>query len=336
MPQTNDLLRFATTPSRDHYEFEQLTDPYRRELLVHCYRILGSLDDAEDALQETLLRAWRRLDTLKVSASLRAWLYKIGTNVSLDMLDSRKVRMLPNTGFAPANPHDPLPAPTNDPIWLEPFPDEYLVGHTLNPEARYEARESVTLAFLTALQALPGRQRAVLLLRDVLDWKAQEVAELLDLSVAAVNSALQRARTTMKKQQKVTVPPPEKQRLDSLLARYVEAWETADSAGLIALLRDDAVLTMPPIPTWFRGRLDIKAFLDGFVFAGRPRNLFRLVPTQANGSPAFAVYQQDDAGQYRPAAIQVLTIGSDAITQIDDFLTFDNRVFERFNLPIIG
>ena len=336
MNQTEDALQFVTPRSVDHHEFQLRTDPYRRELLVHCYRILGSVDDAEDALQETLLRAWRRLDTLKVSTSLRAWLYKIGTNVSLDMLDSRKVRMLPNATFAPANPHDPLSAPINDTIWLDPLPDEYLVGHSVNPEARYEARESVTLAFLTALQALPGRQRAILILRDVLDLKALEVADLLDLSVAAVNSALQRARTTMKKQQAIKVTSPNPKRLDNLLTRYVEAWETADTASLMDLLREDAVLTMPPIPSWYRGRADIKLFLDTVIFAGKPRGFLRLVPTRANGCPAFAVYQRNEAGQFVPAALHVLTIDSDQITQIDDFLTFDSRLFERFNLPIFG
>src|SRR5260221_9167398 len=208
MNQTEDALQFVTPLSFDHHEFQLRTDSYRRELLVHCYRILGSVDDAEDALQETLLRAWRRLDTLKVSTSLRAWLYKIGTNVSLDMLDSRKVRMLPNATFAPANPHDPLSAPINDPIWLDPLPDEYLVGHSVNPEARYEARESVTLAFLTALQALPGRQRAILILHDVLDLKGLEVAELLDLSVESGDIALQCGRPTITKRKAIKQTSP--------------------------------------------------------------------------------------------------------------------------------
>jgi len=201
--QSNDTLHpvAVNLPFGDHSEFEKLTDPYRRELLVHCYRILGSLDDAEDALQETLLRAWRRLDTVRVSAALRAWLYKIGTNVALDMLSSRKARTLPNIAFAPADPHDPLPAGTYDPIWLDPLPDEYVDGFIANPEAQYETHESITLAFLTALQTLPGRQRAILILRDVLGWKTQEVAALLDLSLPAVNSALQRARATLKKRQ---------------------------------------------------------------------------------------------------------------------------------------
>ncbi len=183
---------------------------------------------------------------------------------------------------------------------------------------------------------MPGRQRAILILRDVLDLKALEVADLLDISVAAVNSALQRARTTMKKQQAIKVTSPNPKRLDNLLTRYVEAWETADTASLMDLLREDAVLTMPPIPSWYRGRADIKLFLDTVIFAGKPRGFLRLVPTRANGCPAFAVYQRNEAGQFVPAALHVLTIDSDQITQIDDFLTFDSRLFERFNLPIFG
>ena len=181
-----------STGSDDH--FRQLTEPYQRELLVHCYRLLGSAEDAEDALQETWVRAWRRLDSLKDQAALRAWLYRIATNVALDMIAQRKARCLATSAFAPADPHDRLPPSVNDPIWLEPLPDNYLDEHTLTPEARYEIHESVTLAFLAALQQLPGRQRAVLLLRDVLGWHAAEVADLLELTLAAVNSALQRAR----------------------------------------------------------------------------------------------------------------------------------------------
>jgi len=190
---------FAAAGSGDHMAFERLTEPHRRELLVHCYRMLGSLEDAEDILQETLLRALRKLDTFEGRASFRTWLYKIATNTSLDVLSSRRSRMLPNDRVPAADPLAPFPAPAGEPIWLGPLPD-FLVDEraTVNPEARYEARESVQLAFLAALQKLPGRQRAVLILRDVLGWKASEVADLLGSSVEAANSALQRARATMK------------------------------------------------------------------------------------------------------------------------------------------
>ena len=326
--------------SGDHDDFQRLIDPYHHELLVHCYRILGSFEDAEDALQEALLRAWRRLDSLKASTSLRAWLYRIATNVSLDMLDYRKVRSLPNITHEAAAPDAPLPPPTNEPLWLEPLPDTYIDGQTLSPEARYEIHESISLAFLMALQQLPGRQRAILILRDVLGWKAQEVADLLEMSVVAVNSGLQRARVTLKNYQHKHsgqfIAQDANAEIDDLLARYVLAWETADSTSLIALLREDAALTMPPIPTWFGGRTAIKAFLDDFVFAGQAQGRYRLIAIRANGCPAFATYQQDEAGIYRPSAIHVLTITSNKIVQIDDFLTFDGQLFERFKLPLVG
>ena len=321
-------------------DFQHLTDPYRHELLVHCYRLLGSFEDAEDALQETLLRAWRRLASLEIQTSLRAWLYKIATNVSLDMLDRRKSRSMPTFTHAPADPLDPLPAPINDPIWLDPLPDVYLDGYIVNPEARYEAHESVTLAFLTALQKLPGRQRAILILRDVLGWKAEEVASLLDLTVVAVNSALQRGRATMKKWQSETAlamaTTADSRQTETLLARYVAAWETADVAGFIALLREDAALTMPPLPVWYRGHAAISHFVGQYLFAGQVQGRFRLVATRANGCPAFAVYERDETGMYRSSALQILVIDQDRIAQIDDYLAPDDRLFSRFNLPLIG
>ncbi|MEP6985295.1 MAG: RNA polymerase subunit sigma-70 [Chloroflexota bacterium] len=326
--------------SGDHDDFQRLIDPYQHELLVHCYRILGSFEDAEDALQEALLRAWRRLDSLKAATSLRAWLYRIATNVSLDMLDTRKVRSLPNVTHPAAEADAPLPAAISEPIWLDPLPDTYIDGQTLSPEARYEIHESISLAFLMALQQLPGKQRAVLILRDVLGWKAQEVADLLEMSVVAVNSSLQRAHATLKNYQAEHsgqfIGQDANAELDDLLGRYVLAWETADSTRLIELLREDAALTMPPIPAWFLGRASIKAFLDHFVFAGQKQGDFRLVAIHANGCPAFATYQRDQAGVYQASAIHILTIQDNQITQIDDFLTFDGRLFERFNLPKFG
>jgi len=331
--------RLANFRIGDHDAFELMTDPYRQELLVHCYRMLGSLDDAEDALQETFLRAWRRLDSLKDQASLRAWLYKIATNVSLDMLDNRKARSIPTMIFAPSDPQNPLPAPINDTIWLDPLPDEYLDGLSLDPEAHVETRESVALAFLAMLQNLPGRQRAVLILRDVLGWRALEVSELLNITAAAVNSALQRARATIKKQQtelalyrlaKVDDTPTA-----DLLSRYILAWETADLTSLIALLREDAVLTMPPLSAWYRGRAAIKEFLDAYLFAGSSEGRFRLIATRANGCPAFAVYQLDENGDYRPVTLQVLTIVDNLVAQMDDFLYQDDKLFSRFNLPLM-
>jgi RNA polymerase sigma-70 factor (ECF subfamily) len=324
----------------DESAFQDWIAQYRHELLVHCYRILGSMDDAEDALQETWLRAWRRLSSLKERAALRAWLYKIATNVSLDMLDHRKSRALPATLFPSADPDEMLPDPIADPIWLDPMPDTLLDGLPANPEARYETRESITLAFLAVLQKLPPRQRAILLLRDVLGWKTQEVANLLEVTTVAVNSTLQRARETMKREYDKPgvhiLVRPENAETANLLSRYVQAWEAADSGTLITLLRDDAVLTMPPFPTWFRGTTAIQSFLDQLLFTQATPGVFRMAATRANGSPAFAVYQRDNLGVYRPTALQILTIADDRIAQIDDFIALDDRLFSQFGLPLTG
>jgi RNA polymerase sigma-70 factor, ECF subfamily len=341
MITTDEAAFFVAARAGDHEAFQRLTDPYRRELLVHCYRMLGSLEDAEDILQETLLRAWRRLDSFEGRASFRTWLYKIATNASLDALSSRRVRILPNTDLAPSDPLAPLPQPVSEPIWLGPLPD-FLVDErpTVNPEARYEARESVALAFLAALQKLPGRQRAVLILRDVLGWKASEVAELLGTTVEAANSALQRARATMKQHHRessrVTTPAawPADEQIASLLAKYVAAWEEADAKALVALLREDALITMPPFPLWFRGREAIRRFLDAHIFAGDGHGDLRLLATRANGAPAFATYERDGQGVSRPVALHVLTIEGGEIARIDDFLTNDERLFSQFGLPL--
>src|SRR6188474_522858 len=222
----------------DQEAFAQLIEPYRKQILVHCYRILGSLEDAEDMLQETLVRVWKRLDSFEGRSSLRAWLYKIATNAALDALDSRRVRGLPKELYARGDPTLPLPAPVHEVTWVEPLPDEWIDGQPdIYPEARYEVRESITLAFIAALQKLPGRQRAVLLLCDVMGWSSAEAAQILDMTTAAVNSALQRARETMKQPlERKTRPAGLNDQLSALLARYVHAWETADSAALIAVL----------------------------------------------------------------------------------------------------
>jgi RNA polymerase sigma-70 factor, ECF subfamily len=337
MSAPGKVTDLAGVGSDAQVEFEPLTDPFRHELSVHCYRILGSLDDAEDAVQETLLRAWRQFDTLRAHASLRAWLYKIATNVSLNMLESRKVRSMPTFAYEPANPQDPLKSPSTEPVWLDLLPDEYITGDSISPESRYEMKESVSLAFLSALQRLPGRQRAVLILRDVLDWKTQDIADLLDKSAPAVNSALQRARATMKKYHNKAKPggAPDDKQVAVLLARFMDAWEASDSANLVALLSEDAILTMPPLPGWYLGRAAIKEFVDLHVFsADHTGRQFRVMETRANGGPAIASYQLDEAGTYRPAAILLLTIEDDQIIQLDDFLALDNRLFLRFKLPL--
>lgn len=321
--------------------FPRLVEPYRRELLVHCYRILGSLDDAEDLLQETLLRAWRSLGGFEGRASLRSWLYKIATNACLDALASRRRRVLPTTTWADSDPRDELPAPVNEPIWLQPLPD-WLVDErrSINPAARYDAIESVRLAFLVALQNLPGRQRAVLILRDVLGWSATDVADQLNMTSVAVNSALQRARATMARRQvdlaSEQIVPVLDERLSQTLTRYVEAWEGADVNALVALLQEDAIITMPPLPVWFRGRENFRRFLEEFLFVGDARGRFRMVATRANGCPAFAVYRRDEHAVYRPSALQVLTMRSGLVAVVDDFLVTDDALFAKFGLPPRG
>jgi RNA polymerase sigma-70 factor, ECF subfamily len=320
----------------DQEAFAQLIDPYRRQLLVHCYRILGSFEDAEDMLQETWVKAWTHLASFEERSSLRAWLYKVATNTSLDALDSRRVRGHPKELSARGDPGQPLPAPTQEANWVEPIPDEWIDDQPdIYPEARYEVRESITLAFIAALQKLPGRQRAVIILCDVMGWSSNEAAEILGMTTASVNSALQRARETLKQTERKTIPPGLNEQLSTLLARYVEAWETADSAALIAVLREDVALTMPPLPVWFGGHADIQAFLDGFLFKSMSPFKVKLVAVRANGCPSFAVYQMDKDGVYRAAAIQILTIENGKITEINDYLTFNGQLFSRFHLDLV-
>ncbi len=335
--------RLAAARRGDAHEFSDLTEPYRRELQVHCYRILGSLHEAEDLVQETFLRAWRRLDTYQGRASFRAWLYKIATNACLDALDRmRSRRLLPARTHPVSDPGAPILPPTPEISWLEPFPDEWLVDATANPEARYSAYESVSLAFLAALQALPPRQRAALILSDVLDWSSREVAELLGLTVSAANSALYRARATLAKHYHGREPESlpasmADERTRILLDRYVQAWETADVAGLVALLKEDATFAMPPSPSWYRGRDAIGVFVAATVFAdegmfpGQAAGRWRLRPTRANAHPAFAIYQRTGRDEYQAFGIHVLAYQAGQLAQITSFI--DPSLPPRFGLP---
>ncbi len=322
-------------------EFSQLTEPHRRELQVHCYRILGSLTEAEDMVQETFLHAWRRLGTFQGRSSFRAWLYKIATNACLDTLDKRRrQRRLPTFLYPAADPHAPVAPPPTEISWLEPFPDEWLTDEAAaNPEAHYNAYESISLAFLAALQILPPRQRAVLILMDVLDWSAQETADLLGASVSAVASALHRARYTMAaKYHRRGREQPAGSSADpgtrELLERYVRAWQAADVDGLARLLKADAVFSMPPSPSWYRGRSAIRQFVSVTVFgnagmfAGQAAGRWRLLLTSANGQPAFAVYERHGESDYRPFAIHVLTLDANKISQIICFI--DASLLLRF------
>ena len=338
-------------------DFETLTNPYQHELLVHCYRMLGSRLDAEEALQETMLKAWRKWDTLQSQSSLRAWLYRIATNTCLDSIAARKRLFAVPFSGSPADPLAPLPAPTDEADWLEPLPDKVLLdevlwdkvlsdevlsdealdAHIPGPAARYETRESVNLAFLALLQKLPGHQRAVLILRDVLGWKADETAKLLELSTAAVNSSLQRARTAFNQAppdwSNTLRPPASGDQAARLLARYQQAWEAADAASLASLLTTDVRLSMPPLPVWFSGREAIITFYREQLFKGHAAGFFHLLPAHANGCPAFAIYEISPRRAGLPTGLQVLSVEAGGIARIDSFIKTDPGFYNSFGLP---
>jgi RNA polymerase sigma-70 factor (ECF subfamily) len=338
-----ELAQIAAAKQGDAGEFSRLTEPYRKELQVHCYRILGSLQEAEDMVQETFLRAWRRLDSFEGRSSLRAWLYKIATNACLDALERKKARRsLPRDKTPASDPLAQVSPPSSEATWLEPYPDEWLVDSAAGPEARFLASESVTLAFLAALQGLPARQRAVLILKDVLDWPASEVAEMTGLTTSAVNSALHRARVTLSKNyhqqgmEKAARSQPDPQ-TQELLDQYVKAWERADVDGLVALLKEEAVFSMPPSPSWYSGRAAIRKFVAATVFAdhgmfpGIATGRWRLLPTHANQRPAYAIYQKNEAGGYQAFGVHVIEVQAEGISEVVSFI--DPRLPERFNLP---
>jgi RNA polymerase sigma-70 factor (ECF subfamily) len=305
---------------------------YQRELLVHCYRMLGSLHDAEDLVQETLLRAWEKRATLTSPGSYRAWLYRIATNLCLNTLARVPRRSLPPDTHPQSDPGSPPPTRLREPIWLEPFPDELLANQHSDPEDRALQREQTTLAFLVALQHLTPEQRAILLLREMLEWPAGEVAEWLNLSVPAVNSALQRARRALQEYHVLPEAPtvlPTLQ-LQSLLDRYVTLWEQADIPGFVALLREDAWFTMPPFPAWFQGRAAIAMVLSTSIFtSGRQR---RLLPTRANGSPAFGLYQREaGANAYQLLGLIVLDVVGEQIGSLVAFM--EPSRLSSFTLP---
>jgi RNA polymerase sigma-70 factor (TIGR02960 family) len=313
--------------------FQELTEPYRRELQVHCYRIMGSVQDAEDMVQETLLAAWRGLERYEDRDALRAWLYRIATNRCLNALrDSRRrPRELPAFGF-----DVPEPTRRGEPLWLEPYPDALLEGieeSSPGPEARYETKEAVTLAFVTALQHLPARQRAVLVLRDVLGFRAAEVAAMLDSTEVSVNSALQRARATLETRfpiDRERAPLPRSARERELVARFTEAFERHDIERVVALLTEDALVTMPPEPLEYQGHDAIAAFLKNRADArdGRP---VRLVPVRANSQPAFGHYTKEaDTPIASASGLFVLTLEGDRIAAMT---RFGVEVLPRFGLP---
>jgi RNA polymerase sigma-70 factor (TIGR02960 family) len=321
----------ARAKAGDQEAFRDLVEPYRAELRMHCYRILGSIQDAEDALQETLLAAWRGLGGYQERASVRTWLYSIATNRALNMLRAAKRR--PQVEMPP---DVSLPEPTRwtDPLWLDPYPD-VLIDRELEgppgPEARYETKEAISLAFVTALQLLPARQRAALILRDVLGFRAAEVAEMLETTLDSVTSALKRARATLEDRPQTEAPPhPDSPAERELVEELATAFEANDVDGIVALLADDVRLTMPPLPLQFIGRQEATRFYA--IVAARPGRR-RLVRTRANGQPALAFYSRDDTGGvFRATSLMVVTIAGGRVSALT---RFDPRVLEHFGLPRI-
>jgi RNA polymerase sigma-70 factor (ECF subfamily) len=318
----------------DEAAFRQLVEPHRRELHVHCYRILGSVQDAEDALQETLLGAWRGLATFEKRASIRTWLYRVATNRCLNVLRSAGRR--PRTEAAMPSFEFPAPSGTAEVLWLEPYADvllDDLPDANPGPAAVYEAKEAISLAFITALQVLPPRQRAVLVLRDVLGFRAAEVAGMLETSEESVTSALKRARATLEQRSRAAgatepAPPADSARERATILRLTEAFEAQDIDGIVALLSDDVRLAMPPLPMEYRGRHLCRTFLAA-VFT--LRRTYRLVPTRANGQPALAMYAlEPGATVYRALGLLVLTLAGERISEM---VRFENGCLPAFGLP---
>jgi RNA polymerase sigma-70 factor (ECF subfamily) len=321
--------------------FEQLAEPLRRELKLHCYRMLGSVHEAEDLVQETFLRAWRSFERFDASGSFRAWLYRIATNACLNALERRKYarRVLPDQQApASATVRVPQESPPTEVAWLEPYPDSSLTGiadDAPGPEVRYASSEAVQLAFVAVIQQLPPRQRAALLLCDVLGWAAAEAATLLGGSTASINSALQRARETLVRRFPQGRPGSALQpdaAQQALLGRYLRAWEGHDLEGFAALLKEDATFTMPPWREWYAGREAIRSF---FELAWKTCPGVRLVPTAANRQPAFAVYMRTGTGApYAAHGIHVLTLAGERIAAMTAFVEPTGRLFQAFGLPL--
>ncbi|GAA5141386.1 sigma-70 family RNA polymerase sigma factor [Pseudonocardia adelaidensis] len=319
----------------EHDAFAAMVETHRRELRVHCYRMLGSFDEAEDMVQETFLRAWKGIGGFEGRSGLRAWLYRIATNACLDALDGRARRVLPADLRPPSDPGAALPARTDIP-WLQPFPDR-LAPDDAEPGAAAVARETIELAFLVAIQHLPPRQRAAVLLRDVLGWRPGEIASALDGSVASVNSALQRARATLREhlpERRVdwapSTPPTADER--TVLRRYMAAMESADPDALAAVLAEDVRTAMPPWPMWFRGRDAMVAALRASWSPDGLGHRFRMLPTRVNGQPAVAAYLRTGE-DHRAFAISVLRIEHGLITEAIAF--HETHLFAAFGLPLL-
>jgi RNA polymerase sigma-70 factor (TIGR02960 family) len=328
---TADLISRARMGDSD--AFRQLTEPHRRELQVHCYRMLGSFQDAEDALQETLLAAWQGFKGFEGRASLRTWLYQIATNRCLNARRSASRRQAKEWDVPGVEP--PEPTRLGEVLWLEPYPDALLedaVIVPLGPEARYEQTQSISLAFVTALQVLPPRQLAALVLRDVLGFQASEVADMLGSTVESVNSALKRARSSLERRRQPTAavetpPAPGSRSEEAIVEKFVSAWESADLDALVALLTDDVSMSMPPMPFEYEGRDIVTRFCASILDSGRR---FDLVRTRANGQPAFGAYVHGPNGINHGVGLYVLTLTTDRICALT---RFENNVLPWFGLP---
>jgi RNA polymerase sigma-70 factor, ECF subfamily len=327
---------FEAARDGDEEAFRRLVEAHRSELHAHCYRMLGSVHDAEDALQDAMLRAWRGLPGLEGRGSLRAWLYRIATNACLDVIARRSKRVLPIDYGPPADAGEEPAGPVAESTWVEPYPDQELGvedGYAA-PEAQYERRESIELAFIAALQHLSPRQRAVLILREVLGFSAREVGEALDSTTASVNSALQRARKAIDERlpdqsQQVTLRALGDEQQRNLVERFIEAFEGGDVGAILTILAEDATFAMPPYPSWYRGR---EAISDSWLMPGGPPPRLRYVPTRANGQLALGTYALDaEAGSYRPIALDVLTLRGSLISDVTAFRS--PGLFSSFGLP---
>ena len=327
----------AAARAGDGRAFQQLVQPRHNELHAHCYRMLGSVHDAEDALQEALLRAWRGMRRFEGKSSLRSWLYRIATNTCLDAIGRRPKRVLPIDYGAGADPHDSPGVPVSETVWIEPYPDELLSADVFaSPEASYEQRESVELAFVAALQHLPAQQRAVLIMRSVLGFSAREVADTLETTVASVNSSLQRARRTVderlpERSQQETLRMVGDTRLTEVVERYMAALQSGDVDRVMALLTEQSTWSMPPMPVWFRGRETVAAFLTDSPL----RERWRHVPTRANGQLAVGCYVFDEQrGCYVIAVLDVLTLRGELVDDVTAFLA--PWLFARFGDGVEG
>jgi RNA polymerase sigma-70 factor (ECF subfamily) len=314
-------------PAED--DFPRLADPYRRELFAHCYRMVGSVHDAEDLVQETFLRAWKAYHGFEGRSSLRTWLYRIATNVCLTSLDGSDRRPLPTGLGAPSIEAGAPLVSADEVLWLEPVPDSMIA----DPAEQAAARDTIRLAFIAALQHLPPRQRAVLILRDVLKWRANEVAEALEMTTAAVNSGLQRAHAQMEKVQ-LSADTMDTQVADEhkeLLEKYVDAFWEKDIDGIVALLKQDAIWEMPPFVGWYQGAENIGRLID--IQCPGQRHDMRMLATSANGQPAYGLYMRQPTGEFTPYHLQVLTITDGAVSHVGAF--FDVDLFETFGLPAV-